>query len=254
VVFTGEVDGRYTGALGAWPGERALLERAVRWVMPPLGRQRDAVARSSLVGDQLHVTLDLEPSAPPLEGAPTLVLLAGDGEAGPVELPLQWEDEDRLGASWTLPGSGTWHPVVTVGGRTFPAPPVTLPWAPELEPAAPGEGAQRLLAVARAGGGVERLAMAGLFEAAVASEGGVPLAPWLVGLAVALVLAEVLTRRFFSGPRRTRAVPRTRPAAPAKPLEPAPAAAAPPASASGSGSVTSALDAARARAKERTRR
>jgi hypothetical protein len=33
------------------------------------------------------------------------------------------------------------------------------------------------------------------------SEGRVPLAPWLVGFAVAVLLAEVVVRRFFSAPR-----------------------------------------------------
>jgi hypothetical protein len=56
------------------------------------------------------------------------------------------------------------------------------------------------------GGGLERLSMTGLFSEAPESEGRVPLAPWLVGLAVAVLLAEVVVRRFLSGPRLRRAV------------------------------------------------
>lgn len=204
--FTAEVDGEFTGELRAWGGERALLEQLVRWVMPAQAKATDAVARSSLVGSDLHVTLDFDPNGPPPGGTPTLVLLSGDGRRTPVELPMRWEDEDRVGAHWVVPGSGTWHPVIKLGGRLFRAAPVTLPWAPEFEPAPAAEGHEWLVAVAKAGGGVERLAMVGLFRDAVESEGVVPLAPWLVALAVLLVVAEVIVRRFFSGPRRQRVV------------------------------------------------
>jgi hypothetical protein len=120
---------------------------------------------------------------------------------------MRWEDEDRVGAHWVLPGSGTWHPVVRLGDRLFRAPPVTLPWAPEFEPAPVKEGKALLASVAHAGGGVERLAMVGLFKEAVESEAAVPLAPWLVALAVFGLLGEVFVRRFLSGPRPARRKP-----------------------------------------------
>jgi hypothetical protein len=204
VALAVEVDGEFTGPLRSWPGQRALLEQAVRWVMPAQATQLDAVARATLVGSDLHVTLDFDPNAPPPAGTPTLVLLSGDAHTRPIELPMRWEDEDRVGAHWVLPGSGTWHPVVKLGTQLYRAAPVTLPWAPEFEPAPAKEGRELLGSVARAGGGVERLAMVGLFKDAVESEAGVPLAPWLVALSVALVVAEVFTRRFLSGPRRLR--------------------------------------------------
>ncbi|MCC6335581.1 MAG: VWA domain-containing protein [Myxococcales bacterium] len=203
----GEVDGKDTGDFRAWEGQRALLEQLVRWVMPPLATQLDAVARAGLSGNELHVTLDFDPNAPPPGGTPTLVLLSGDARQAPLELPMRWEDEDRVGAHWVLPGSGTWHPVVRLGNRLFRAPPVTLPWAPEFEPAPVKEGKALLASVAVAGNGVERLAMVGLFKEAVESEAAVPLAPWLVAFAVALLTGEVFVRRFFSGPRAVRRKP-----------------------------------------------
>ncbi len=116
---------------------------------------------------------------------------------------MRWEDEDRVGAHFVLPGSGTWHPVVKLGDRVLRAPPVTLPYAPEFEPGSRREGKTLLAEVAKAGGGVERLAMAGLFAEAAESEAKVPLAPWLVGCSVLVLLAEVFVRRFTSGqPRR----------------------------------------------------
>jgi uncharacterized membrane protein len=259
--ITAEVDGPYTGELRRWAGARALLEQVVRWVMPPLTSAPDAVARAALSGDALHVTLDLDPAAPPPAGLPTLVLLSGDARQPPVELPMRWEDEDRLGARWVLPGSGTWHPVVKLGDRLFRAPPVTLPWAPEFEPAVVKEGKALLAAVARAGGGVERLALVGLFAEAVESEAALPLAPWLVGVALVVLVAEVFVRRFLSGRRGRRRAAATAPAgapspASAPPSTPAAAlssapAEPPPPQAPG---VHSALAEARDRARRRTGR
>jgi uncharacterized membrane protein len=264
-----EIDGEFTGELRTWPGERALLEQVVRWVMPPQVTGLDVVARAALVGNDLHVTLDFDPRAAPPAGTPTLVLLSGDAHVKPLELPMRWEEEDRLGAHWVLPGSGTWYPVVKLGDRLFRAPPVTLPWAPEFEPALPNEGKRFLDAVVHAGGGVERLAMVGLFRDAVESEAGVPLAPPLVALSVLLVLAEVFTRRFFSGPRTAKQkrvvtrvsaprpvaeaatpVPEPSPAAPVSPEAPPPA----PVPEKKPDGVASALAAAREKSKRRTGR
>lgn len=207
VALTAEADGSFTGNFRQWAGQRALLTQMVRWTMPPLSLQVDAVARATLTGNDLHVTLDFDPNAPPPAGTPTLVLLAGDGKSKPLELPMRWEDEDRVGAHFVLPGSGTWHPVVKLGDRLFRAPPVTLPWAPEFEPAPASEGKAFLSAVAKAGGGAERIAMVGLFKEAVESEAAVALAPGLLALCVMLLVAEVFVRRFLSGPRLRKRKP-----------------------------------------------
>jgi hypothetical protein len=164
------------------------------------------VARSERRGNLLRVTLDFAPGEALPGALPTLVLLPGDGRGTPVEVPMRWEDEDRVAAEYTLPGSGTWHPVVKLGTRVLRAPPVALPYAPEFEPGNAQEGLEVLRGVAAVGGGVERLSMAGLFEDAPESEGRVALAPWLVGLAVAALLAEVAVRRFLSAPRPRRTV------------------------------------------------
>jgi uncharacterized membrane protein len=202
VAFMAEVDGEFTGELRQWSGLRAALESMVRWAMAGGGKaEGEAVARAERQGNLLRVTLDLAPGEPMPTALPTLVVLPGDGSSAPVELPMRWEDEDRLAAEYTLPGRGTWHPVVKLGTRALRAPPVALPYAPEFEPGSPKEGLEVLRAVAAVGGGVERLSMADLFAEAPVSEGRVALAPWLVGFAVLVLLAEVVVRRFFSTPR-----------------------------------------------------
>ncbi|MCY1039921.1 VWA domain-containing protein [Corallococcus sp. bb12-1] len=273
VALTAEVDGKYTGELREWGALRATLESMVRWSMGSATPKEEAVVRSERQGNLLRVTLDLPPGEPMPGALPTAVLLSGDGRAG-VEKPLHWEDEDRLVAEYPLSGSGTWHPVVKWGGRVLRAPPVALPYAPEFEPGSAKEGLKLLRALAAVGGGQERLSMTGLFAEAPESEGRVPLAPWLVALALAVLLSEVAVRRFLSAPRvraaRTRpakesiargpaSAPRTEPSATTasgkKPQAseesappPAPEPPKPPAG------VDSALEAARARIRRRTGR
>jgi hypothetical protein len=228
VALTAEVDGKYTGGLHGWEGERSLLEQVVRWVMPPQLNAMEGVARARLEGDDLHVTLDFDPSAPPPAGVPTLVLLSGDARGRRVELPMRWEDVDRVGAHFVLPGSGTWHPVVKLGDRVFRAPPVTLPWAPEFEPSTAKVGHDTLSGVAKAGGGVERLSMTGLFAEAMESEAGVPLAPFSVLASLLVLVSEVFVRRFVSGPRVKRPVVKQVPVQPTKtPIAQTPATRAP---------------------------
>jgi len=208
VAFMGEVDGEFSGELRQWSGMRAALESMVRWSMAGGGKpEGEAVARAERQGNLLRVTLDLAPGEPMPTALPTLVVLPGDGSSDPVELPMRWEDEDRLAAEYTLPGRGTWHPVVKLGSRALRAPPVALPYAPEFEPGSPKEGLAVLRGVAAVGSGVERLSMANLFADAPVSEGRVALAPWLVGFAVLVLLAEVAVRRFFSTPRLRKPAP-----------------------------------------------
>lgn len=259
VALMAEVDGEFTGELRQWGGLQAVLEGMVRWAMGGAGEAGREVVRAERRGNRLRVTLDFEPGEPLPSALPTVLLLSGDGKSAPVELPMRWEDEDRLAAEYTLVGSGTWHPVVRLGGRVVRAPPVVLPYAPEFEPGSAKEGKELLEAVAKVGGGVERLSMAELFKDAPESEGKVPLAPWMIGLAVVLLVTEVVVRRLLSAPRLRKAKPAAAAAVaqagataptpveakarqeepPPEPKPPAP------------GNVDSALEAARQRAKRR---
>ncbi len=267
VAFTAEVDGPYTGELRTWGSLRAALEGMVRWSLAGAAPAVDAVVRTERRGHLLRVTLDLPPGESLPGAAPTMVLLPGDGRSTPVERPMRWEDEDRLVAEYPLEGSGTWHPVVRLGAKVLRAPPVTLPYAPEFEPGSAKEGQALLRAIAAVGGGVERLSMTGLFMEAPESLGRVSLAPVLVALALAALLAEVAVRRFLSAPRSrakrparaqvTAATmdmgvsPAASPSRGAVALEAPPAQQEPAAPKPAEGGVDSALEAARARARRR---
>jgi hypothetical protein len=253
-VWTGEVDGHFTGGIRSWDGYRSLLERLVRWTMsPPVSGGEGGAAPAGIVralrqGSDLHVTLDLDASQVSAAEGAKLVLLSGEGP--PLEVPLRWEDDDRLGVHVTLPRRGTYHPVVQFGGRALKAPPVALAYSPELEPSLPAEGKALLAELSRLTGGAERWSMEGFFAAARPSVAPRPLAPALVVAALLLLLVEVFLRRVMA--------PRLRSAAPVVGVSESlpPAAPSPPASspAAPGGDVDNALDRARARASGRLRR
>jgi hypothetical protein len=103
--------------------------------------------------------------------------------------------------------------------------------------------------------------MTGLFAATAQSAAAVPLAPVLVELALALLLAEVVLRRFFAGRRReSHPKPVRAPAAPRAvvgtgPPQPAPVAPSPAAPAvEAKSGVRSALEVAQERARQRLKR
>ena len=76
----------------------------MRWTMPPRAAGRGGGARGAR-GNVLHVTLDFDHRGAPCRACATLVLLPGDAGGAPVEMPMRWEDEDRLAAEYTLPAA-----------------------------------------------------------------------------------------------------------------------------------------------------
>jgi hypothetical protein len=165
-----------------------------------------------------------------------------------------------MGAHFALPGSGTYYPVIQLSGRVLRVAPVTLPYSPEFEPSSNGDGRALLTALAQATGGVERMSMTGMFDATAQSAAAVPLAPVLVEMALALLLAEVVLRRFFAGRRReARSKPARAPALAPAPVsrQRTPDASVPPPTLPASeakSAVKSALEIAQERARQRLKR
>jgi hypothetical protein len=232
------------------------------------------------------VTLHLDPerAGDPFAAPPALVVLVGQpGRQPRVErVPLAWRGTDVLAA--TVPLAATDVAMVSLDApglarRTLA--PVRLPVPPELLPVPVAEGQGELERLARLTGGRERRDPAGIWDAFPRRRRPVELAPWLLLLAAALLLAEVAERRLGSPRwllaalrwqgwrqlrrRRGRAVPATdRTSAPASAgiavpgdAQQAPVAASPgnepPAGAPAPTAVAGALAEARRRSRERLR-
>ncbi|MGC4118401.1 MAG: VWA domain-containing protein [Myxococcales bacterium] len=205
--FCAEVDGPKAATLVGWPGYRALFGKVVRWSMAPPESQ-DALVRVRRDGHDLAVTVEVAPGQELSAGGASVTLLPGDGVGKPRDAVLRPEGDGRLAAHFTLDASGSYHPVVKLGGKVFKGPPATLPYAPEYEPQPPARGRELLAAMARLTGGVERLSTDGVFDRVPGGPGRTPLAPWLVALALALMVGEVALRRFFFRWQKRAVAPR----------------------------------------------
>ncbi|MBI5548596.1 MAG: VWA domain-containing protein, partial [Deltaproteobacteria bacterium] len=161
--FTAEVDGPKAKPLVGWPGYRALFGKLVRWTMAPEQAQ-DALVRVRRDGHELRVTVEVAPGQELDAGGASVALLPGDGEGTPREEALRPEGDGKLVAHFTLDASGSFHPLVKLGGRVLKGPPATLPYAPEYEPQPPTRGKELLASMARLTGGVERLSVEGVLD------------------------------------------------------------------------------------------
>jgi hypothetical protein len=118
---------------------------------------------------------------------------------------LRWVGADTLAVEVPLEGGETAVTAVEVPGqRAVALPPVCLPYSAEFKPARGDRGLAALERLALATGGKERLELAGLWKDLPRRPRVLSLGRWLLGLAVALLLLEVLERRTGLLTRRRR--------------------------------------------------
>lgn len=284
-VWTGEVDGKHTGAIAAWPLYGDLLASLGRWTAGEESALPAGMALTqTLRGGVDRVELQLDPEAPPsLAELPELVVLRGEPGKAPKseKRPLRWIDAATLSADVPIEGSETLlATLVFPGGATASLTPVTLPYSPEFAPASADDGAATLARIAKITGGRERATPAEVWRDLPKKPRTIDLARWLILAAIPLLLLEVFERRTAAlgmlpdalrrrraarredAPAETNASARQTAAPPAKPAprpgtQPpaeAPAPEPPPeASSTGTSSLGDALKQARQRAKDRTR-
>jgi hypothetical protein len=157
--------------------------------------------------DRLRLHLDPEREGDPFAELPQVTLLRSRiGQSPAIQrTTLSWTGADTLDLEMALQGRETMLATVTVPGHEPVAlPPVCLPYSPEFQPAEKGRGLATLEHLARASGGQERLELAGLWNELPRHVRFVPLAPWLLSMAVLLLLMEVFERRSGLLSRRGR--------------------------------------------------
>jgi hypothetical protein len=202
LVYTGEIDGQFTGAIGRWPAVGDYYTSLVRWT---------AGARSALPADMLvtqqvsngvaQIALQLDPErlSTPVDRPPRVTTLAGapgGGAPAVTRAEMTWRTPDELTVEIPLNGSATYLSTVDVPGvGRVTLPPVALPYSPELAPSATGEGRAALEKLARDTGGIERIDAGDVWKDLPQRRRRIPLRTWLVVAAVVLLLFEVLERR-----------------------------------------------------------
>jgi hypothetical protein len=206
--LTAQLDGPWSGPFGRWPRVGELVASLARWVAGEEGElPGGAVVTQEVVDGAVVVDLQLDPArdGDPWPAPPRLLVLRGRPGQRPetIVTPLRWSDPDSLGAS--IPLAGAEVAVVTLdapGMAPRSLAPVRHPVLTETVPASPTEGRRQLERLARATGGRERLDAASIWDAFQRQARTVRLAPWLLLLAAAVLLAEVAERRLAASWRR----------------------------------------------------
>jgi uncharacterized membrane protein len=193
--LTCEADGKYTGALRNWKQYDAFISAVVKHVQ----RERDDLALFATIkrsGRTATIVLEMDARAARSSTGATAVIIPPD-EGAPQKLPMRWTGPNRMEAECRLTSDGVFHGVVlTREGRRVSLPPVVLPYSPEFEPVAPDAGEKALAALARATGGGKLMHIRELLAVPPGTrEVRVSLVPWLAGLLVALLLADIVARK-----------------------------------------------------------
>ncbi len=208
--YTGEADGKYAGPITKWKDVGDWYTSLVRWVAGPVNRLPPELLLTQDVKTGLHrvrLHLDPERTGDPFSELPQVTLLRSRiGQPPEIQrTTLSWTGADTLDLERALQGRETVLATVTVPGyEPVALPPVCLPYSPEFQPAEKGRGQATLEHLARASGGKERLELASIWKELPRHVRLVPLAPWLLSIALVLLLLEVFERRSGLLSRRGR--------------------------------------------------
>src|SRR5262245_3292276 len=201
--YLGEADGQYAGAVAGWKDAGDFFTSLARWIAGDAGDLpgnmlltqdvKNGVARIEL---HLDPERDEAPSESPGE-PPKVTTLRGVAGSKPSseKSEMRWASADTLEVEIPLRGNETALSTVEVpgAGRVTLAP-VALPYSPEFKPVSGEEGQAALSRLAQATGGKERVELSGAWKDLPRLPRLVELAPWLLMLATALLLVEVLER------------------------------------------------------------
>jgi len=265
--YTGEVDGKYTGAISASEEYGQMLTSISRWCAGEQNPLPDGmVLRTRIIEGACRIELWLDPAreTTQLSAPPKVMLLRSTADAPAVreEITMQWQTADLLTAETTLQGSEVVLPVVSIPGQSpQPQPPVTLPYSAEYNPRQAGKGIETLKNLAAMTCGSERLRLDGIWKTLPRRSIYKPLRPWLLLLAIIIFLLEICIRRGVLSKRlQKKSRPAQQPDNPSpatrryKPSGPAPDETPEELPEATPEAATSALRKAAARAKERLRR
>lgn len=228
--YLGEADGQYAGAVAGWKDAGDFFTSLTRWVA---GDSGDLPGNMLLTQDVKNgvarIELHLDPERDNADaaspgGAPKVTTLRGVAGSKPSseKAEMRWASADTLEVEIPLRGNETALSTVEVpgAGRVTLAP-VALPYSPEFKPVSGEEGLAALARLAQATGGKERVELSGVWKDLPRLPRLVDLSPWLLMLATAFLLVEVLERH--TGLISARLLPelklgreRIREAAPAK--------------------------------------
>jgi hypothetical protein len=201
--YLGEADGEYTGAVAGWKDAGEFFTSLTRWVAGDAGSLPGNIlltqdVKNGVARIELHLDPERDKAGAASPGElPKVTTLRGVAGSKPTgeKAEMRWASADTLEAEIPLRGNETALSTVEVpgAGRVTLAP-VALPYSPEFKPASGEEGQAALARLAQATGGKGRVELSGVWKDLPRLPRLVELAPWLLMLATALLLVEVLER------------------------------------------------------------
>jgi hypothetical protein len=133
-----------------------------------------------------------------LAGTPTVTTLHGKVGSVPTthKAVMRWDSPDSLAVDIPLHSDETALATIELPGRgSHTLTPVCLPYSPEFEPTGAERGAVSLEQLARITGGLQRVDLPGISSQLPRQPRLVPVAHWLLIVAISVLLLEVLERR-----------------------------------------------------------
>ncbi len=209
MAYTGEADGDYTGPISGWSNAGDFFTSLARWTAGdtsnlPGNKLITQQVKNGISVIQLHLDPDRDNAADSLprpvgsdSSLPKVTTLRGKPGSAPAseKAEMRWADADTLEVSIPLNGSETALSTVEVpGAQPLTLSPVTLPYSPEFKPVEVDEGQTALARLANATGGKERLELSGVWKDLPRQPRLIELAPYLLLIAIAVLLIEVLER------------------------------------------------------------
>jgi len=199
--YTGEADGEYTGAIAKWKDTGELFTTLARWTAGDSDNLPGNVLLTQQVKNGLAVVqlqLDPERDADPFSELPAITVLKGVSGSAPQteKAVLHWISADTLQAEIPLRGNETCLATVDASGvGRVTLSPVCLPYSPEFRPTEADAGLLALDHLAKATAGRERASLSTVWKDLPPRAQMIEMAPWLLSIALILLLAEVLERR-----------------------------------------------------------
>jgi hypothetical protein len=201
VCYTGEADGKHAGAMAKWAQAGEYFTSLARWSAGASGPLGDGMLVTQEVREGMNVVrlhLDPERRDDPFQALPRAVTLRANKGSAPRSATeaLRWAGPDLLELEVPLQGTETALTTVDIPGLG-PASlsPVCLPYSPEFRPSQGDRGLATLERLGRATGGKERVELAAIWKDLPRLPRRMPMARWLLALALVFLLAEVLERR-----------------------------------------------------------
>lgn len=207
LTYTGEADGDYTGAISGWTNAGEYFTSLARWVAGDTANLPGNMLLTQEVKNgvsviQLHLDPDRDESgqdvrAPSGAPSPKVTTLRGTPGAKPAseKAEMRWSAADTMEITIPLNGSETALSTVEIPGvHPVTLAPVALPYSPEFKPSDADEGQTTLERLAQATGGKERLELSGVWKDLPRQSRLIEPAPWLLMTAILLLLVEVLER------------------------------------------------------------